>query len=139
MHEAVRAHAAQRIAPQQCATARRNCIREPHKQHEQHEGAARSGAFVVSRHRKEVTTMDSGMIGKLAKAHRYADEPERFRIARLEVAVHGDNSDHTVTLADARWHCDCEFFVTHRACAHTMALERVLNAMLPQSVRAAVA
>lgn len=83
--------------------------------------------------------MDSGMIGKLAKAHRYADEPERFRIARLEVAVHGDNSDHAVTLADGRWHCDCEFFGTHRACAHTMALERVLDAMLPQSVRAAVA
>ncbi|MBM4416507.1 MAG: hypothetical protein FJ035_09815 [Chloroflexi bacterium] len=83
--------------------------------------------------------MDSGMIGKLAKAHRYADEPERFRIARLEVAVRGDNSDHIVTLANGCWHCDCEFFGTHATCAHTIALERVLDVMLPTSVRAAVA
>lgn len=83
--------------------------------------------------------MDSGMISKLAKAHRYSEERDRFTVARLEVAVRGDNSDHTVTLDGGHWHCDCEFFSTHRTCAHTIALERVLEGMLPQSVRAAVA
>lgn len=83
--------------------------------------------------------MDSGMIGKVAKAHRYAEEKERFRFVQLQVTVHGDNDDHTVALDGDTWTCSCEFFDHHGACAHTMSLEVMLENMLPRSVEFAVA
>jgi hypothetical protein len=83
--------------------------------------------------------MDSGMIGKVAKAHRYAEEKERFRFVQLQVTIHGDNSDHTVALDGDQWTCTCEFFDHHHACAHTMALEIMFQNMLPHSVEFAVA
>ena len=78
--------------------------------------------------------MNSGMIGKVAKAHRYAEERDRFRFTHLEVAVHGENSDHAVTLDGDHWRCNCEFFEHNGACAHTMALELLLDRMLPAGV-----
>jgi hypothetical protein len=83
--------------------------------------------------------MNSGMIGKVAKAHRYAEEPDRFRFTQLEVAVHGDNSEHAVTLEEDRWRCNCEFFERNATCAHTMALELLLGGMVPQGRQFAVA
>ncbi len=79
--------------------------------------------------------MNSGMIGKVEKAHRYTEEPQRFRFTGLQVNVHGDNSDHAVTLEDGRWRCNCDFFEHNQTCAHTMALELMLDGMLPASVR----
>jgi hypothetical protein len=35
---------------------------------------------------------------------------------------------------DATWQCNCEFFVTHSTCSHTMALERILEGMIPETV-----
>jgi hypothetical protein len=81
--------------------------------------------------------MDSGMIGKVAKAHRYAEEQERFRFTQLEVTVHGENSDHTVSLDGEHWHCTCEFFQLRQTCAHSMALEIMLEKMLPRPVSSA--
>ena len=81
--------------------------------------------------------MQSGMIGKIEKAHRYAEERDRFTVQGLSVAVRGDNADHEVTLDGGSWRCGCRFFAAHDTCAHTMALERVLNGMLPRSTVAA--
>lgn len=75
--------------------------------------------------------MHSGMIGKVAKAHRYAEERDRFGIATLAVTVSGENDSHEVSLADGRWSCSCEFFDHNTTCAHTMALEIMLDGMLP--------
>jgi hypothetical protein len=62
-----------------------------------------------------------------------------MRVNSLNVAFHGENGDHTVTLTDERWHCTCDFFsVGYGACAHTMALERVLEGMLPESAASQV-
>lgn len=83
--------------------------------------------------------MESGMIGKVAKAHRYAEERDRFSFDRLQVTMHGNNGDHTVSLDGATWNCSCDFFRHHDACAHTMALELLLDGMLPSRVTAAVA
>jgi hypothetical protein len=83
--------------------------------------------------------MDSGMIGKVAKAHRYADERDRFQFTQLQVTVRGENGDHTVSLHGEQWDCTCEFFQHHQACAHTMALEIMLDSMLPSSVSFAMA
>ena len=44
--------------------------------------------------------MNSSMIGKIEKAHRYAKEPERVRIHSLESTFHGGHDDYQVALDD---------------------------------------
>ena len=80
--------------------------------------------------------MDYGMIGKIEKAKRYAEDPKRFRFNKFEVTFHGDNNDHQVSFADGKFSCDCEFFITHQRCGHTMALEILLKGMIPASEQA---
>jgi hypothetical protein len=75
--------------------------------------------------------MDYGMIGKIEKAKRYAEDRKRFRFNKFEVTFHGDNNDHLVSFADGKFSCDCEFFITHQRCGHTMALEILLKEMIP--------
>ena len=75
--------------------------------------------------------MNSSVIGKIEKAKRYAQERERIRFSSLSVRFHGENGDHNVELSGEKWHCTCDFFAGYGACAHTMALERVLEGMLP--------
>jgi hypothetical protein len=75
--------------------------------------------------------MDYGMIGKLEKAKRYAEDPKRFQFHKFELTFHGDNNDHKVMYADGVFACDCEFFLTHKRCAHTIALdEHLLKGMI---------
>ncbi len=78
--------------------------------------------------------MDYGMIGKLEKAKRYAQERDRFRFEAFEVVIQGDNNTHRVQFANGTWTCDCEFFKSRSRCSHTMALEYVLEGMLPEEV-----
>jgi hypothetical protein len=74
--------------------------------------------------------MDYGMIGKIDKAKRYADERHRFHFHSFTVTVDGENNDHTVKYDNGKWNCDCSFFSTRGRCSHTMALEFILEKML---------
>jgi hypothetical protein len=76
--------------------------------------------------------MDSGLIGKIDKAKRYAEQRERFRFDKFEVAFRGDNSNHCVKFDNGIFKCDCDFFLTHNRCGHSMALEILLKDMLPE-------
>ena len=79
--------------------------------------------------------MQSSLIGKIEKARRYADErAKRIAFTALTVDFHGDNDDHQVALRDSAWQCSCDFFAGWGFCCHTMALERVLEGMLPASI-----
>ena len=78
--------------------------------------------------------MDTGLIGKLQKAKYYAAEPERINIKSLAVTFDGANNNHTVMLKNGVWQCSCDFFQTRGRCSHTMALELILEKMLPESV-----
>ena len=80
--------------------------------------------------------MDSGMIGKREKAKRYAEERERFRFNKFDLTFHGDNNNHHVNFDNGTFQCDCEFFITHQRCGHTMALEILLKDMIPATVDA---
>jgi hypothetical protein len=80
--------------------------------------------------------MDYGMIGKIEKAKRYAEERQRFRFRSFEVMFSGDNNDHEVRFADGKFQCDCEFFLTHERCGHSMAMEILLKDMLADPVGA---
>jgi hypothetical protein len=77
------------------------------------------------------THMQSSLHGMIDKAHRYAEEPERVQLARLEALVRGDNSDHTVYLAEGRLSCDCDHYQHERLCAHVLTVERVLKSYIP--------
>jgi hypothetical protein len=79
--------------------------------------------------------MDYGLIGKREKAKRYAEERNRFVFHKFELTFHGANNDHHVTFDNGVYTCDCEFFVTHRRCAHTMAIDILLQGMVPETVQ----
>ncbi|MCL6431958.1 MAG: hypothetical protein K6V36_14030 [Anaerolineae bacterium] len=74
--------------------------------------------------------MDSGMISKIEKAKRYAEERERIRFQGLSVTFRGEHNTYNVSYHQGRWSCECGFFASRGLCSHTMALERVLRGML---------
>ena len=78
--------------------------------------------------------MDYGMIGKIEKAKRYAEERERFLFNKFDVTFHGDNNNHQVKFENGAYDCDCAFFTTHGRCAHSMALDILLKDMVPAAV-----
>ncbi len=75
--------------------------------------------------------MDSGMIGKIEKAKRYSEERHRFHFSDFQVTFHGDNNEHDVSFHEGVFVCNCEFFITHHHCGHSMALEILLKDMIP--------
>jgi hypothetical protein len=78
--------------------------------------------------------MDYGMIGKIEKAKRYASERGRIRFEQFRATFDGENNPHTVAFDRGEWQCDCDFFLTRGVCSHSMALERILEGMLPEHV-----
>lgn len=76
--------------------------------------------------------MHSSLIGKIEKAKRYAQEPDRARFARFEATFHGEHDEYSVSYTDGEWHCTCDFFAGWSVCSHTMALYRMLIPMLPK-------
>ena len=83
--------------------------------------------------------MNSGLIGKVDKAKRYAQERERMRVQHMQVDFRGENDTHQVGLDGEDWRCTCDFFHGWGACAHTMALERILQGMIPTAALTATA
>ena len=81
--------------------------------------------------------MNSSIIGKIEKAHRYAREPERVRVQNLEASFRGGHDDYTVRLNDGRWVCSCHTFASHAVgtCSHVMAMQQLLGAMLSDEAR----
>lgn len=79
--------------------------------------------------------MHSSMIGKIAKAKQYAQEPERIQFTRFEASFQGENDTHTTSFDGGQWHCDCNFFGDWGTCCHTMAVERVLGVTIPANQR----
>ena len=78
--------------------------------------------------------MDYGMIGKIEKAKRYAEQRDRIRFESFTVTFEGENNPHTVRFQNGEWQCDCDFFLTRGHCSHTMALEMIFEEMIPQPV-----
>jgi hypothetical protein len=75
--------------------------------------------------------MQSSLYGMIDKAHRYAEEPNRVQLSRLEATVRGDNDNHVVNLTDGVLKCDCNHYQHERLCAHVLTVERVLKPYIP--------
>ena len=80
--------------------------------------------------------MHSSLIGKIEKARRYAEERDRAQFSSFAVDFRGGHNQHQVTYKDDTWSCSCQFFLAHGVCSHTMALERILEGMLPAAALA---
>lgn len=81
--------------------------------------------------------MQSSLIGKIEKAKRYAQEPDRVTFSELSVKFRGEHNDYLTGYKDGQWYCSCHFFSTRGICSHTMALERMLRDMLPEEATTA--
>ena len=79
--------------------------------------------------------MNSSMINKIAKAKRYAEEPERIQFTRFEATFRGENDIHTTNYDNGEWNCTCRFFHDWGDCSHTMAMQRVLGVTIPAAYR----
>lgn len=79
--------------------------------------------------------MQASMIGKVEKAMRYAHEPDRVKLQRLELSFAGDNGSHSVSLDADHWRCDCHLFETVGGCVHTLAVQKMLDPMLSDGQR----
>jgi hypothetical protein len=79
----------------------------------------------------ESPALHSDLISMIEKSRHYAHEPYRVAISAIEGRFHGSNNDHALTYDDATWSCDCTTFRLYQTCAHVMALQKILSAMLP--------
>ena len=78
--------------------------------------------------------MHSSMIGKIAKAKRYAEEKERVKISGLTATFRGEHDNYVLSFNDNKWQCSCHYFQTRDICSHVMAVEDMLEGMMPQRV-----
>ena len=78
--------------------------------------------------------MNSSLIGKIEKARRYAEEPERIKIQSFQATFQGANDLHSVHMDGNEFSCNCHFFKTsgEGTCCHIMALQRILTPMLTE-------
>ena len=74
--------------------------------------------------------MDSGLIGKIEKAKRYAEERNRIKLNNFEAIFQGENNTHTVSYHKGNWQCTCGYFQGRGICAHTMGMELILEGMV---------
>jgi len=77
------------------------------------------------------------MIGKIEKAHRYAQEQDRVKFTSLDATIHGDNDHYHVRLTPDGWECSCHTFQSHllETCSHVMAMQLMLGKMLNEDAR----
>ncbi len=81
--------------------------------------------------------MNSSLYGKIEKAKRYAQEPERAKFNQLSVDFRGEHDVYKVGFDGVEWNCTCHFFETWGTCTHIMTMQRILSPMLSLEARTA--
>lgn len=76
--------------------------------------------------------MHSSLIGKIQKANRYVQEPDRVSFQQFSATFKGEHDSYTVSYASGNWQCSCNFFHNWGVCSHTMAIQKLLGVMLPR-------
>ena len=74
--------------------------------------------------------MNSSMIGKIEKAHRYEKEPDRLTISNMQAEFRGEHDAHRLSLENNHWKCNCSFYSGYGTCSHIMAAQSILAPML---------
>jgi hypothetical protein len=78
--------------------------------------------------------MQSSLIGKIEKAKRYSQETDRITFSEFSVKFRGEHDTYITSLKEGKWNCTCTFFSNWKICSHTMAMEKILDKMLPSEV-----
>ncbi|MEE8442374.1 MAG: SWIM zinc finger family protein [Dehalococcoidia bacterium] len=76
--------------------------------------------------------MYSSLIGKVQKAQQYAQERERVNFTQFNVSFRGEHDSYQVIYDEGKWRCSCNHFHELQYCSHVMAIERMLEGMIPQ-------
>ena len=79
--------------------------------------------------------MQSSLISKIQKAHKYAEEPDRVTFLDFRATFRGDNDSYEVAYHDGQWHCGCNFFPGWGICQHVMAIQKLIGQMLPREAQ----
>lgn len=79
--------------------------------------------------------MQSTIVTKAEKAHRYAQELDRLRISAIEATFDAGGGRHVIRLGEAGWSCDCEFSQAYGVCPHMEAASRMLDAHLVEAAK----
>ena len=75
--------------------------------------------------------MDQSLVWKIEKAKDYAEQRHRVTFTGYRVLFRGNNSDHTITYEAGEAMCSCNYFAGHNTCSHTMAMDLLLEGMVP--------
>ena len=73
--------------------------------------------------------MESSLVSKIEKARDYAHQTHRITLRSYTAEFRGENGKYSITYDAGKWACDCDYFPGRETCAHTMALEIVLDGM----------
>ena len=79
--------------------------------------------------------MHSSLISKIEKSRTYAEERGRVSFNTFSASFRGNHNSYDVSYDGESWHCSCPFFATRALCSHTMALQRILEGMLPKEAK----
>ena len=79
--------------------------------------------------------MQSSLIGKIQKAHMYAQEPERVTFSNFSTTFRGEHDTYDVSYSAGKWECGCHFFPMTGICSHVMTMQKLLGSMLPADAR----
>jgi hypothetical protein len=82
--------------------------------------------------------MRSSIIGKIEKANRYIQEPDRVMFHDFKLSFDGDHSAYSVNYTEGKMRCSCDFFSHWGMCSHTIAMQKLLGEMLPAEALTAV-
>ena len=80
--------------------------------------------------------MHSSLISKIEKARTYAEDRGRVTISGLSAAFRGNHNTYEVGFGGDQWRCSCPFFASRGVCSHTMAMQRMLEGMVPRDSHA---
>ena len=75
--------------------------------------------------------MQSSLIGKIQKAHLYAQEPDRVAVQEFSASFRGDHDSYTVTFKAGAWSCTCAFNPDWGVCSHVLATQRLMGPIAP--------
>jgi hypothetical protein len=79
--------------------------------------------------------MQSTIVTKAEKAHRYAQERDRLHISAIEATFEAGGGTHVIRLGERGWTCDCEFAMANGVCPHMEAASRMLDIHLVEAAK----
>ena len=82
---------------------------------------------ITERNRNDKSLFNKELIKKIKKAKRYINEPERFIIKNGTVKVKSEHGVRTININNKEMNCNCDFFIKHKACSHSIAAEEIID------------